>query len=381
MDSQLKETLRQSTAYVRQPFWMEANAPIFIYGTGSVAQEVHRVLTIKGLHLTGFMDHRLGEISDLNGAKIFQPNNEQITSEERLKAKIVLAIHNREVHIPSLIEKLKTLGYSQFISMIDLSDFFAEQLGARYWLTSRTFYQSHQSDIETIYNLWSDEVSRAVYSSLLRFRITGDFALLPTPDIQHQYFPTDLPIWTQPLRLVDCGAYDGDAISAFLNAGIKIDALAAFEPDLNNYKCLSQFADENSRNIHEISVWPCGVYSETIQLRFDAYQGEASSISSKGENTIQCIALDDALPNFAPTLIKMDIEGAEFDALLGARHLIATYRPGLAISVYHTPAHLWEIPLLVNQMAHENNISYTYRLRAHGHNCFDTVFYAIHNPR
>src|SRR3989304_4144600 len=188
MDDQLKETLRQSTAYVRQPFWMEANAPIFIYGTGSAAQEVHQVLTIKGLRATGFMDHRLRESSDLNGAKIFQPNSAQITAEERLKAKIVLAIHNREVHIPSLIEKLKTLGYSQFISMIDLYDFFAEQLGARYWLTSRTFYQSHQSDIETIYNLWSDEVSRAVYSSLLRFRITGDFALLPTPDIQHQYF-------------------------------------------------------------------------------------------------------------------------------------------------------------------------------------------------
>jgi hypothetical protein len=87
--------------------------------------------------------------------------------------------------------------------------------------------------------------------------------------------------------------------------------------------------------------------------------------------------LDDALPNFAPTLIKMDIEGAEMDALQGARQFIRIHRPALALSAYHTPAHLWEIPLWVAQFAIENGLHYTYYLRSHAYNCFETVFYAV----
>lgn len=50
---------------------------------------------------------------------------------------------------------------------------------------------------------------------------------------------------------------------------------------------------------------------------------------------------------------------------------------GLAISIYHSPAHLWEIPLWVAQFAAENGMRYTYYLRSHARDCFDTVFYAI----
>ena len=89
---------------------------------------------------------------------------------------------------------------------------------------------------------------------------------------------------------------------------------------------------------------------------------------------IQCIALDEALPDFAPTLVKMDIEGAEDAALLGMQKTITKYRPALAISAYHTAAHLWELPLLIEKIAESN---YQYYLRTHAYNSFDTVLYAI----
>ena len=88
---------------------------------------------------------------------------------------------------------------------------------------------------------------------------------------------------------------------------------------------------------------------------------------------IQCVSIDEALPSYRPTLIKMDIEGAEPDALQGAAKTIATTRPALAISIYHDPAHLWQLPLLI----HSWQLDYRFHLRMHGESSFDTVLYAL----
>lgn len=374
MDTALQEILRSPEKFSAQPFWQDKDTSIFIYGTGTVGQDVYRVLSQKGIGVLGFMDHRPREIPFINGVRVYQPNDDVLSSETRTEAIVILAIHNREVYMPAIIENLQQLNYSRFVSMIGLYDFFGQELGARFWLAKRNFYQEFESEIETAYKLFADEISQAVYSATLRFRITGDFALLPIPDREHQYCPLDLPAWKSPLRLIDCGAYDGDAIRDFIKSAYKIEALAGIEPDTANFTKLSSFAKESLADIPEVTLFPCGVYSQTTQLNFSSGQGEASGITTSGDSMIQCIALDDALPNFMPTLIKMDIEGAEPEALLGAKQLITTCKPGLAISAYHAPEHLWQIPILINEISKGN---YTFHLRAHAYNCFDTVLYAI----
>jgi hypothetical protein len=68
----------------------------------------------------------------------------------------------------------------------------------------------------------------------------------------------------------------------------------------------------------------------------------------------------------------MDIEGAELEALKGARETIEKYHPGLAISVYHKPEDIWVIPQWINEIG-----GYDFYLRPHAHSTFDTVCYAI----
>jgi hypothetical protein len=114
------------------------------------------------------------------------------------------------------------------------------------------------------------------------------------------------------------------------------------------------------------------VDASTSQVRFSSGQGTGSHASSAGDTVIQCVALDEALPIFRPNLIKMDIEGAEYAALWGARQLIAEHRPGLAICLYHRPEHLWQIPLLVRQLTGGGG---SYFLRPHGWNGFELVLY------
>lgn len=350
---------------------------IYIYGTGSFAQDIKKELGEHGVNILGFIDHRAGKMKKIEGVHVKSPDDPGIDPEQRRNAIVILGIHNREVYIPTILQRLKQLGYERVISSVDLYDQFAEGLSDRYWLTSRIYYSSYIPEIEQVYGMLSDEVSRETFVALLRFRITGNYSLLPKPDIEHQYFPPDLPALFQPVRLADCGAYDGDTLQSFVRAGYEFQSIAAFEPDQYNFHRLSAYVARNPEKFPNTSLFPCGVYSSTTQLKFEVGRGEGSVASKSGSKITQCISLDECLPTFQPTLIKMDIEGAEMDAILGAKQLIKTYKPALAISVYHTPAHIWEIPLCINQIAEVNNIRYTYHLRAHAQNCFDSIFYAI----
>ncbi len=67
----------------------------------------------------------------------------------------------------------------------------------------------------------------------------------------------------------------------------------------------------------------------------------------------------------------MDIEGAEIEALKGASEIIKEHRPALAISIYHKPSDLWEIPLLIYNL----NPGYSFFLSQHAPILTETVLY------
>lgn len=69
----------------------------------------------------------------------------------------------------------------------------------------------------------------------------------------------------------------------------------------------------------------------------------------------------------------MDIEGAELKALEGATECISKYSPQLAISVYHKPEDIIEIPMFIKSL----NPKYRFWLRHYSLSWFDTVLYAV----
>ena len=78
----------------------------------------------------------------------------------------------------------------------------------------------------------ADDNSRREYLMQLRFRLLGDFDCLPAPVQGSIYFREDLFNLGKEESLVDCGAFDGDTISLFLDkTGNSFKSAIGFEPD------------------------------------------------------------------------------------------------------------------------------------------------------
>ena len=68
---------------------------------------------------------------------------------------------------------------------------------------------------------------------------------------------------------------------------------------------------------------------------------------NQGKIQIKAVSIDEMLAGERASFIKMDIEGAEMPALIGAQKTIEKYKPKLAISIYHKEDDLWEIPYYI----------------------------------
>jgi FkbM family methyltransferase len=364
--SELFQQLQSTLAASAPTALFSDGAPVLIYGAGNVGKDVFRLLTTRGVTVLGFLDRNARLGAAWQGVPVWLPDDPAALVLQRRHCHIVIGIFNRDVDIPPIVATLNTLGYSRVCTFLDLHDSFPSELGDRFWLTARSFYAGLESRVAAGYELWSDEASRTLYSAIVRGRFTQDHATLPKPGVGPQYFPEDLPAWPTPLRLVDCGAFDGDTLRQLADTGLSIEAV--------NFLKLAHYVRGQRASLPPVaSLFPCGVHSCTGQLRFSSGQGSGSHASTAGETVIQCVSLDEALPCFRPNLIKMDIEGAEYAALWGARQTLAEHRPGLAICLYHRPEHLWQIPLLLQDW----NLGYQFYLRVHCFNGFDLVLYAF----
>ena len=71
-------------------------------------------------------------------------------------------------------------------------------------------------------------------------------------------------------------------------------------------------------------------------------------------------------------LIKMDIEGAELDALKGAQNTLLRDRPKLAICLYHQLDHFWKIPQFLDSL----QCGYAFRISHFTIHAEETVLFA-----
>jgi len=234
----------------------------------------------------------------------------------------------------------------------------------------RAYAEAHKEQFGLVREMLGDELSKQTYDAFINAKL-GDREGLYDVWRKDQYFPKELIQLSENEVFVDGGAYTGDTLLAFIRkAKSKYSKCYAFEPETENAARLNALAGRQS--FRDVSIVAKGLWSKAAALRFAAAEGETgSAISETGSATIEADTIDNLAPD--ATFIKLDVEGAELEALKGAAETIKRNRPKLAVCLYHKPGDLFEIPLYLKALAPE----YRFFLRQHQPVACELVLYAV----
>ena len=226
---------------------------------------------------------------------------------------------------------------------------------------------AHADDFQWLYDRLNEVKSKETFLSYLNQRISGDYSWAEELYDPNHYFAEDI-VKLENEVFVDCGAFTGDTIQELL-AKTKPQKVFAFEPDEKNYQTLVK------NFIHDDSVvcLKMGAFSKKTTLSFAGGNADASKIVDDGVIQIEVDSIDNILNGDKATFIKMDIEGAELEALKGAQNTIRNYHPKLAISAYHKFEDLFTLP----QYIYSLDDSYKFYLRRHSHLTHELVLYCF----
>lgn len=164
----------------------------------------------------------------------------------------------------------------------------------------------------------------------------------------------------------------GDSISFINWCGGNYKKIYAFEPDPFSAKSCKGFIDGKGLN-DKVELVQAGMWSKDDLLGFSSGLEGGSSISNNGNIEIPVRSIDSVLDGEPATFIKLDIEGAELEALKGAIKTIGEYYPKLAISIYHKPMDVIDIPIFLMN----NFPEYKYAIRHYSSSSIETILYAF----
>lgn len=246
-------------------------------------------------------------------------------------------------------------------------------------IASKMYFSEHKKESSEVMKLLSDEESKEVFFKIIKYRQTARHKDLPRNSYREQYFGNDFFKYDEGEVYVDCGAFDGDSVRKFkkLMEQKKITnyQCICFEPDINNY-CLLK------KNHPDALCYRAGVWEDDGELFFRVGHGDDNNIisaedkSKYAENEVTTIPVQsiDRTKGCGGrvTYIKMDIEGAEQRALLGAKNTIMKNKPKLAISIYHSDEDMINIPLMLHKWVPE----YRLYVKHHSNGMPETVLYA-----
>jgi len=336
---------------------------LFIWGTGNTAQlyqEGLKRLEEEGFFIHGYCDNHMEKFADdqsFCGKPVL--GTEELRRE---KSAYVLICTPQSRAVREITEQLDGMGIPN--SHIDA-----------------VIFKLHAKEVMACYDALEDEESRDIYAELTLCRMNGRYPEKRRVD-RELYFTLDRFRNANANEVfVDCGAFVGDVVERYIwNKGGAFGKIIAFEPDKGNYDALAYRVKRLKKewNLKEDSIVLeyAGIGEQNGEGVFvhDAVNGGLGSkyVADASEGDVSRIYSIDGYMTEPFDFLKADIEGYEYQMLLGARESIRRYRPLLAVCIYHNAVDFYTILLLIKSIEPK----YKFSLRHHTGLVSETVLYA-----
>lgn len=213
------------------------------------------------------------------------------------------------------------------------------------------FYKENQERFYEVRRLLADDESKKIFDEVISYKLNGKIKhLFNAVSDENEVFGTILEA-NKIKDYADLGAYKGDTIQKLIEKGANLNNIYAFEPDSHSYKKLKTYCDENNLNAE---LYNACAYDSKGTLNFGIEGNRGSSVNKTVQQTkckgISADSLDNVLNGRKVDYIKYDVEGSEYEALIGSEKTIKLYKPKLCVSIYHRSEDMFKLPLLVHSL-------------------------------
>lgn len=347
-----------------------------MYGAGGNGQRILDVLKNYGLRIDFFCDddyNKWGKIfCDINVISFGQLKD----MSEKAPVNVVLT----SVFGGPILGKLEGLDIDVYEAFSILIDKYYNNSFYKVPLTNEEI-AGLSSQIDQVENAINDKVSIEILEKI-KFTIRNpgvkDYSrFYSVASKEDCYFVSEvLKSLPEKPVIIDCGGFTGDLMVALKKHGISYEKVYSFEVNKSLFEEMKENIAANSLEDCFIpinkGVWDSEGESFLDVSPEDVAGGKVGDGYDTGEK-IETVKIDNYFEDISYDYIKMDIEGAERNAIMGGWNTITEYRPIMAISLYHSVHDVVDIPLKLTQEL-EN---YRFFIRHHSFIDSETVLYCI----
>lgn len=326
----------------------DTDRPIILYGMGDGADKVISVLSKYGKTPCGvFASDEFVRGQEFHGMKVMKYDEVREKYDDPI---ILVSFASARPDVCDRVYRIET-EYETYIPDVPV---YGENI------FNSLFKSRNEDKIDRIHSLLSDERSKSLFDDMIRYKLYGLPYLLNTDNTSFREMLDcfDRSKWN---TAIDLGAYTGDTTET-ISSCTHLCQMYALEPDPHTFKRLESTCLRLSEKSDTVfTPMNAAAWEQNTVLSFKKGGSRSSRINGTGKTVdIQAISVDSIGIDF--DFIKLDVEGAEKEAIIGCKEMISRHNPDLCISVYHRSEDIFEIP----QMLHEINGNYDYFLRRPG---------------
>ncbi|MCL2754088.1 MAG: FkbM family methyltransferase [Oscillospiraceae bacterium] len=339
-------------------YLQSCNKPIILFGTGDGADKVLAVMGRYGLTPACFT--ATGDFGLKPAFRGYEVLPVATVREKYPDAVLLLCFGSDKPEVLDKIAEAAT-GFELYVPDLPVT-------GEPTEIYTPDYMSEHAEQIAKARKLFErsgDKKSLQVFDGWLQYRLSGKADILEQIATPREELLAMLKLKAgdkiaEGEFFIDAGAFKGDTVEEFiaLTQG-KFARVVAIEPDISNYTLLRRkfyaYGSELFVPVHG-AAW-----NTDEMLTFAVKSGKAGfvQLAVMGKEvagrtvSVQGVTVDSLAartPDLKPTYIKIDVEGAEEQVLLGGRETIAKHRPRMLLSLYHRSADLFKLPLLVHEM-------------------------------